>query len=178
MNSRRLFDKFKEELLEKNNIKIVSTISENGYPSIAFRNCLFTNSEDEIILLEPVETSVNNRNLTYSIWFNKKVLIALWNFERYGLLAYATIKRVIISGKEFEKYYKFYPNYISLFSYLFISYQMSAKPYFIGYTGIYTFCSRSHIGAYLLMFSLSNVVNFVVNTSMLSDALSLFWHSQ
>ena len=69
-------------------------------------------------------------------------------------------------------------NYISLFSYLFISYQMSAKPYFIGYTGIYTFCSRSHIGAYLLMFSLSNVVNFVVNTSMLSDALSLFWHSQ
>ena len=69
-------------------------------------------------------------------------------------------------------------NYISLFSYLFISYQMSAKPYFIGSTGIYTFCSRSHIGAYLLMFSLSNVVNFVVNTSMLSDALSLFWHSQ
>lgn len=110
MNSRRLFDKFKEELLEKNNIKIVSTISENGYPSIAFRNCLFANSEDEIILLEPVETSVNNRNLTYSIWFNKKVLIALWNFERYGLLAYATIKRVIISGKEFEKYYKLYLN--------------------------------------------------------------------
>lgn len=69
-------------------------------------------------------------------------------------------------------------NYISLFSYLFISYQMSAKPYFIGSTGIFTFCSRSHIGAYLLMFSLSNVVNFVVNTSMLSDALSLFWHSQ
>ena len=69
-------------------------------------------------------------------------------------------------------------NYISLFSYLFISYQMSAKPYFIGSTGIFTFCSRSHIGVYLLMFSLSNVVNFVVNTSMLSDALSLFWHSQ
>ena len=69
-------------------------------------------------------------------------------------------------------------NYISLFSYLFISYKMSSKPYFIGSTGIYTFCSRSHIGAYLLMFSLSNVVNFVVNTSMLSDALSLFWHSQ
>ncbi|MFR6513521.1 MAG: hypothetical protein ACLUP8_05755 [Ruminococcus sp.] len=110
MNSRRLFDKFKEELLEKNNIKIVSTISENGYPSIAFRNCLFANLEDEIILLEPVETSVNNRNLTYSIWFNKKVLIALWNFEGYGLLAYATIKRVIISGKEFEKYYELYLN--------------------------------------------------------------------
>ena len=69
-------------------------------------------------------------------------------------------------------------NYISLFSYLFISYQMSAKPYFIGSTSIFTFCSRSHIGVYLLMFSLSNVVNFVVNTSMLSDALSLFWHSQ
>lgn len=108
MNSKRLFDKFKKELLEKNNIKIISTISENGYPSIAFRNCLFVNVEDEIILLEPVETSANNRNLTYSIWFNKKVVVALWNFEGYGLLAYATIKRVIISGREFEKYYKLY----------------------------------------------------------------------
>ena len=93
-----------------------------------------------------------------------------------------------LSGEEVLPYIKGIPvivmsakvdiNYISLFSYLFISYQMSAKPYFIGSTGIFTFCSRSHIGAYLLMFSLSNVVNFVVNTSMLSDALSLFWHSQ
>lgn len=80
--------------------------------------------------------------------------------------------------QDFIKLLSILSNYISLFSYLFISYQMSAKPYFIGSTGIFTFCSRSHIGAYLLMFSLSNVVNFVVNTSMLSDALSLFWHSQ
>ena len=83
-----------------------------------------------------------------------------------------------LEGEFTETDLKIIRNYISLFSYLFISYKMSSKPYFIGSTGIYTFCSRSHIGAYLLMFSLSNVVNFVVNTSMLSDALSLFWHSQ
>lgn len=90
------------------------------------------------------------------------------------------IKNIDISDKDvlIKVISYLYINYISLFSYLFISYQMSAKPYFIGSTGIFTFCSRSHIGAYLLMFSLSNVVNFVVNTSMLSDALSLFWHSQ
>ena len=108
MNSGKLFEKFKEELLEKNNIKIISALSENGCPSVAFRNCIFVNLEGEIILLEPVETSNNNRNLTYSIWFNKKVVIALWSFEEYGLLAYATIKKVIISGREFEKYYKLY----------------------------------------------------------------------
>lgn len=91
------------------------------------------------------------------------------------LLYPRNVSKVCIVSKRNRK---FLVNYISLFSYLFISYQMSAKPYFIGSTGIFTFCSRSHIGAYLLMFSLSNVVNFVVNTSMLSDALSLFWHSQ
>lgn len=108
MNKRKLFSEFKEELLKKENIKIISTISETGYPSVAFRNCLFINSEDELILLEPIETSINNKNLTYSIWFDKKVEVALWTPRGYGLLAYVVIKREIIAGKEFEKYYKLY----------------------------------------------------------------------
>ena len=35
-----------------------------------------------------------------------------------------------------ENFSKIYENYICLFNYLFISSQMSAKPYFIGSTGI------------------------------------------
>ena len=35
-----------------------------------------------------------------------------------------------------KTYKEFYINYICLFNYLFISSQMSAKPYFIGSTGI------------------------------------------
>ena len=104
---------------------------------------------------------------------------SLWITDiRATLPAYHQYRGEQQLAEDEEKIIEFIQNYISLFSYLFISYQMSAKPYFIGSTGIFTFCSRSHIGVYLLMFSLSNVVNFVVNTSMLSDALSLFWHSQ
>ena len=37
------------------------------------------------------------------------------------------------------EFLKFDINYICLFNYLFISSQMSAKPYFIGSTGIFSF---------------------------------------
>lgn len=116
---------------------------------------------------------LNNQDTAY---FNDRgnLYLSKNNYEK----AIADFENSLKLKLEQESIIKLLQNYISLFSYLFISYQMSAKPYFIGSTGIFTFCSRSHIGAYLLMFSLSNVVNFVVNTSMLSDALSLFWHSQ
>ena len=39
-------------------------------------------------------------------------------------------------SKNGNNFYKFILNYICLFDYLFISSQMSAKPYFIGSTGI------------------------------------------
>ena len=54
-------------------------------------------------------------------------------YTRYDLFADKTITHIT---EECARKQKFYINYICLFNYLFISSQMSAKPYFIGSTGI------------------------------------------
>ena len=147
---------------------------ENGIISFCFSN--------NYAELKPVELENLKRKFTEDYRPNetevKSLGIGLYNVYRRLKLMYGNNVELQVHYENHMFMLIIILNYISLFSYLFISYQMSAKPYFIGSTGIFTFCSRSHIGVYLLMFSLSNVVNFVVNTSMLSDALSLFWHSQ
>ena len=45
-------------------------------------------------------------------------------------------EKIGISRKQLHNYERALLNYICLFNYLFISSQMSAKPYFIGSTGI------------------------------------------
>ena len=45
-------------------------------------------------------------------------------------------QRIVIRSSEGDKCIVYLLNYICLFNYLFISSQMSAKPYFIGSTGI------------------------------------------
>lgn len=72
-----LLQKLKDELICAKTTKIISTVSKSGNPSISFRKTLFFNDNEELVLLEPTETSEISRNLVYSLWFDKKVIIAI-----------------------------------------------------------------------------------------------------
>ena len=68
----------------------------------------------------------------------KKSLSNVYNLETVYIKVFycKNCNQYYISKNDYDKNKELYLNYICLFDYLFISSQMSAKPYFIGSTGI------------------------------------------
>lgn len=93
-----------EVINDRNAKKVLATVSEKGIPNVAFKGSIHVNEEGNIIVNELLETSQTNKNLTYSLWFDKEVAISVWNdkgvYEVFGIPY-----RVLVSGPEYEKAY-------------------------------------------------------------------------
>lgn len=87
--------------------KVIATVSYDSIVHVTFKDMLFMDEDERIILLEILERSITNRNLTYSIWFNKPVAINMLSEEGISFHVQVLPIRAIISGKEFEAYYKY-----------------------------------------------------------------------
>lgn len=86
--------------------KVIATVNEEGVVHVTFKDMIFIDSNDAIILLEILEKSITNQNLVYSIWFNKTVAINFLSRNGESFHVQALPKRAIVSGKEFEEYYQ------------------------------------------------------------------------
>ena len=64
-----------KRLLQPQITKVIITSSQDGFLGVALRKEVFVNEHNELVLLEPTETSELSRNLTYSIWFEKELKI-------------------------------------------------------------------------------------------------------
>ena len=58
---------------DKSTKKVLATVDKKGEVHVVFKGSPFVNEEGNIELLELIETSATNRNLTYAIWFKKQV---------------------------------------------------------------------------------------------------------
>lgn len=88
--------------------KVLATVDKNGVPNVAFKDSIDVNGDGYIEVTELLETSQTNRNLTYSLWFDKTVAVSVWD---EGGAAYEVIGipyKVHISGPLFEQKYKEY----------------------------------------------------------------------
>ena len=97
-----------KKMLQIQTVKVIITNSLDGILGVALRKEVFINENNEIVLLEPTETSEVSRNLTYSIWFDKEVKILIKESDVDGVVISVIPERVIVSGYEFSKYYKEY----------------------------------------------------------------------
>lgn len=86
--------------------KVIATTNQEGTLHVTFKNMLFINNEGNIVLFEILERSITNRNLVYSIWFNKTIAINALSEEGVSFHIQAIPIRAIVSGKEFEQYYE------------------------------------------------------------------------
>ncbi len=86
--------------------KVIATQNEKGEVHVTFKNMIFIDENNMIILLEMLERSVTNQNLVHSIWFNKSVAINFLSKNNESFYFQVLPKRAIVSGKMFEKYYK------------------------------------------------------------------------
>lgn len=93
-------------LQDRNTKKALATIDKNGIPNVAFKGSLTVNESGQIEVIELLETSQTNKNLTYSLWFRKYVAITVWgeNGEAYEIKGVPV--KVHIDGPYYEEKYK------------------------------------------------------------------------
>lgn len=102
----KLSQEIKEIFLDKESIKVLGTVDEFGVPHVVFKDSIDINAKGEIVYLELIETSITNRNLVSSIWFDRKVSINVVDKNKKSYQIKGIPTEAIISGAIFEKYYE------------------------------------------------------------------------
>ena len=129
-------------------------IGEAMQRSAASFNAANTSLQESVALISTTNSVVQNPEKVGNMWkvVSMRIRSATAELEEAGedtdgvVKSTADLQKMIKSmtgydilekdGKTFKSIYNIVLNYICLFNYLFISSQMSAKPYFIGSTGI------------------------------------------
>ncbi len=99
-----------EELLEllrdPSTIKVLATAGKDGTPHAVFKDSIHSDEEGNLVTLELIESSRTNSNLVYSLWFNRKVSVALHAQDGSSYEIVGKPERCIVAGPVFEKYYR------------------------------------------------------------------------
>ena len=82
-------------------IKVVATISKEGIPHVTPKGSLTVDENGRIRFLELLEKSQTQKNLVYSIWFDKYIAINIITPDRKSYLIKGKAYKTINSGKEF-----------------------------------------------------------------------------
>lgn len=88
-----------------NTYKVIATVNSDGIPHVTFKDLISINKNGEIVLCEIIDSSITNKNLVYSIWFNKKIAITLLARNNDSYLIEGIPVRAIVAGREFQRYY-------------------------------------------------------------------------
>lgn len=87
-------------------LKVVGTVGADGIPHMAVKQTLHINEEGTIEYVELFEASLSYKNITGSIWFDKKVSVLVYgeNKENYEIIG--KLDRILVAGREYEAVYK------------------------------------------------------------------------
>lgn len=67
-----------EDLLsDEETIKVLATTDEKGIPHAVVKQSLHLGEDGNLVYLELLESSRTNKNMVWSIWFDRKVSIVL-----------------------------------------------------------------------------------------------------
>lgn len=94
-----------EAFAEKNTIKALATVDKHGLPYVVYKGSLHINEDGKIELYEILESSQNNSNLVYSIWFDKTASVNLLTADRKSYQIKLKPIKSITSGRYFENVY-------------------------------------------------------------------------
>jgi hypothetical protein len=95
----------KSLLKDTSSRKAIASIDRNGELHLVFKGSITIDGDGNIRYFDLNETSQTNKNLTYSLWFNKKVTINVLGEDCTSYQIKGIPIRAIISGKEFEDAY-------------------------------------------------------------------------
>lgn len=101
-----LTEEIKNIINDKNTIAVVSAIGKNGNPYSAVSSKLEIRKDSRLGFYSLLETSQIQKNLVYSIWFDKEVSISLISKDGRNFQIYAKPYQALIAGREFEVAYE------------------------------------------------------------------------
>jgi hypothetical protein len=85
--------------------KALATTDKDGAVHVVYKGSLAVNQEGNIQFYELNETSQNNKNMVYSLWFKRQIAINILAPDRTSYQIKGIPIRAVISGKEFENAY-------------------------------------------------------------------------
>lgn len=86
-------------------VKVIATISKEGIPHVTAKASITVDENGRIRFYELLEKSQTQKNLVYSIWFNKYVAINIITEDRRSFQLKGKIYKTVNSGKEFQDAY-------------------------------------------------------------------------
>jgi predicted pyridoxine 5'-phosphate oxidase superfamily flavin-nucleotide-binding protein len=95
----------REVFNDKESIKVLATSDENGVPHVVAKGSIFIDDKGDVVYLELLEKTVSGRNVTHSLWFDRKVSVLAIAKDGRSFQIKGIPYRTLISGKEYEKYY-------------------------------------------------------------------------
>lgn len=94
------------ELLEdKETVKVLATSDAKGNPHAVANQSFQLDEDGRVIYLELLESSQTNKDLVRSIWFGRKVALALRGRDGRSYQIKGKPVRAIVSGPVFQKHY-------------------------------------------------------------------------
>ena len=99
-------DNIKSIINNPKTIKVLGTVGVDGVPHTAVKQSLHINEDGNIEYFELLESSVSYKNVTGSIWFDKKVSIVVIGENRESFEITGRVDRILIAGDRYEEAYK------------------------------------------------------------------------
>lgn len=97
--------KIADLLKDPGTVKALATAGRDGAVHVVFKGSLGITPEGNLQFYELNETSRNNKNLVYSLWFERQIAINILSPDRTSFEIRGIPVRAIISGREFEEAY-------------------------------------------------------------------------
>lgn len=84
--------------------KVLATVGKDGIPHVTFKGSFHVTEDGLLEFYEFIESSQTNKNLVYSLWFDKTVAVNVY-LEGESFLIKGKVDRALVAGREFEKHY-------------------------------------------------------------------------
>lgn len=97
---------FKNLFSRRGTLKVLTTIGEDGSPHAAVKQSIQIDEEGRLLYLELLESSVTNRNMVHSLWFQRPVSILISGAGSVSWQIEGLPSKAIIAGPLFKKHYR------------------------------------------------------------------------
>ncbi len=100
-----LNDKVKELLRDTTTFKVLATTGKDGVPHVVVKRTLHLGEDGNLVYLELLESSQTNKNLVRSIWFDRKVAVAIGGKDGESYQIIGKPVKALITGPVFQHHY-------------------------------------------------------------------------
>ena len=99
-------EQLKAIIQDENTKKVLASVSKKGEVHAVFKKYVEVDDEGNIVVYELLDSSQTGRNLTYSLWFNKKVSLLVDAGDGISYQIKGIPHRDIVTGPVYEEKYK------------------------------------------------------------------------